>query len=88
MPDELFGRFLHELDLDEHKEKILKEVLHLADKAIERGNGRVMAEMMYVTLKLCAEEDYPLEYIGREPQRVKEGDVEAEILGIISESDK
>ena len=88
LPDELFDRFLHELDLDEHKEKILKEVLHLADKAIERGNGRAMAEMMYVTLKLCAEEDHPLEYIGRETQRVKEGDVEAEILGIISESDK
>lgn len=50
------------------------------DEAVERGNGRVMAEMMYVTIKLCAEEKYPLEYMGREAQRVREGSIRKEII--------
>ena len=80
IPEELIKKIIHEFKLDEYESQVIRYADTLINKAIERGNGKALAEMMYVTLKLCAEESHPLEYMGREAQRVREGSIRKEII--------
>jgi len=81
IPEELVKKIIREFELEEYEPQVIKYANTLTDRAVERGNGRVLAEMMYVILKLCAEESHPLEYMERGAQRVKEGTIRDEIKG-------
>ena len=79
LPAGLIETILEAAGYAKYKGEITSKMFMMANKAIEQGNGKSLADTMYATLKLFSEERYPLEFFGREAQRVKSGDVEEEI---------
>lgn len=79
LPGNLISMILKTAGYEKYTDDLIPKMFMMANKAVDRGNGKVLADMLYVIMKLCSEEKYPLEYIGHEIQRVKEGAVGEEI---------
>jgi len=79
LPTGLIEMILEAAGYEKYKYELTSKMFMMPNIAIERGNGKSLADTMYAALKLFSEEKYPLEFIGREAQRVKSGDVEKEI---------
>ena len=83
IPADLITMILEAAGYAKQKDDMTSKMFMMANKAIERGNGKTLADMIYAIIKLFSEEDHPLEYVGHEAQRVKNGNNDEEINSVI-----
>lgn len=80
IPEEIFCKLFAAADAEPYKDNILLQFNYLTDRAVERGNGKILLEMIYTMMKLCSESDNPWMDSFREIDIARGKDITSELI--------